>query len=165
LIDEAQLQAVEPDDSEEALFHLHHHAEDAAFVVANIRLPYLMGGVEFARLVCLRWPRIRIMVTLAGPNGRPCDLPRMARCLPRPFRALDLPMEIEQDVGCVPHAHSSTFDSRKAGSLQGPSVASSCRDRYLQMRRLRGSSSGVDAWLNCHHETCRSNDANPVPNE
>jgi len=105
LIEQAKLQAVETDDAEEALSYLHHHAEDVVFVVANIRYPYLMGGVEFARLVCLRWPWIRIIVTLAGPNDRPCDLPRTARCLPRPFRAVDLLMEIEQGVSRVPYAH------------------------------------------------------------
>jgi CheY-like chemotaxis protein len=99
LLEETDLQVVETSSAEEALDFLRGHADDVAFLFADIRLPCLMSGVDLARSVRLKWPWIRIMLTSGGPledgSGK---LPRDVRFTPKPWRALEVLMEAERAV-------------------------------------------------------------------
>jgi CheY-like chemotaxis protein len=56
LLEETDLEVVEEASGEEALHYLYHHAEEVAFLFADVRLPYLLSGVDLAHRVQLKWP-------------------------------------------------------------------------------------------------------------
>ena len=79
--------------------YLRHHAEEVAFLFADVRLPCLMTGVDLARTVRLKWPWVRTVLT----SGQPMDVefrdvPREVRLMPKPWRALEVLMEAERAV-------------------------------------------------------------------
>jgi CheY-like chemotaxis protein len=51
LLEEAEFEVVEVGSGEEALHYLYHHAEEVAFLFADVRLPYLLSGVDLAHRV------------------------------------------------------------------------------------------------------------------
>ena len=67
----------------------------AAFLFADIRLRR-MDGVELARIVKRDWPWIRVLVTSGNPGDRLGDLPRGAKYMQKPWRALDVLIEAER---------------------------------------------------------------------
>ena len=97
LIEETDLDVVEEDSAEGALAYLKRHAEEVALLFADIRL-HRMDGVELARIVQRDWPWIRVLVTSGNGGERVRDLPRGARFMPKPWRALDVLMEAERAV-------------------------------------------------------------------
>lgn len=96
LLEETDLAVVEADSAEEALHYLRRHAREVALVFADVRLPCLMDGVDLARVVSLTWPWIRVVVTSGGAGERLRDLPRDAKFLPKPWRALEILIEAER---------------------------------------------------------------------
>jgi CheY-like chemotaxis protein len=95
LIEETDLDVVEEDSAEGALAYLRRHAREVAFVFADIRLRR-MDGVELARIVKRDWPWIRVLVTSGNPGDRLGELPRGARYVQKPWRALDVLIEAER---------------------------------------------------------------------
>ena len=95
LIEETDLEVVEEDSAEGALAYLRRHAQEVAFVFADIRLRR-MDGVELARIVKRDWPWIRVLVTSGNPGDRLGELPRGARYVQKPWRALDVLIEAER---------------------------------------------------------------------
>ena len=95
LIEETDLDVVEEDSAEGALAYLRRHAQEVAFVFADIRLRR-MDGVELARIVKRDWPWIRVLVTSGNPGDRLGELPRGARYVQKPWRALDVLIEAER---------------------------------------------------------------------
>jgi CheY-like chemotaxis protein len=97
LLEETDLKVIETSSAEEALDYLRHHAEEVAFLFADVRLPCLMDGLDLVRTVRLKWPWVRTVLT----SGRPLeqqfvDVPRDVRFMPKPWRALDVLMEAEK---------------------------------------------------------------------
>lgn len=97
LLEETDLQVVETSSAEGALDFLHKHAEEVAFLFADVRLPCLMSGVDLARTVRIKWPWIRTVLTSGMPlNSAINDVPRDVRFMPKPWKALDVLMEAER---------------------------------------------------------------------
>ncbi|MCB5176623.1 MULTISPECIES: response regulator [Microvirga] len=97
LLEETDLQVTEASSAEEALDYLRHHAEDVAFLFADVRLPCLMNGVDLARTVRLKWPWVRTVLTSGQPLADTSeDMPRDVRFMPKPWRALEVLMEAER---------------------------------------------------------------------
>jgi DNA-binding NtrC family response regulator len=97
LLEETDLKVVETSSAEEALKYLHRHAEEVAFLFADVRLPYLMNGLDLVRTVSAEWPWVRTVLT----SGRPLDddmddVPRDVRFMQKPWRALEVLMEAEK---------------------------------------------------------------------
>ncbi|KAA2237949.1 response regulator [Salinarimonas soli] len=98
LMEETDLQVAEATSAEEALHILKTRADSVAFAFIDIRLPCLMDGVDLARTINIRWPWIRVLATSGDPGERLADLPRTARFVPKPWRALDVLIEAERAV-------------------------------------------------------------------
>lgn len=97
LLEETDLKVVETASAEEALNYLRDHAEDVAFLFADIRLPCLMNGVDLARTVRIKWPWVRTVLTSGlPPEEGITDVPRDVRFMPKPWRALEVLMEAER---------------------------------------------------------------------
>jgi CheY-like chemotaxis protein len=95
LIEETDLDVVEEDSAEAALAYLKDNAGSVALLFADIRLRR-MDGVELARIVKRDWPWIRVLVTSGNPGDRLGDLPRGAKYMQKPWRALDVLIEAER---------------------------------------------------------------------
>jgi CheY-like chemotaxis protein len=95
LIEETDLDVVEEDSAEAALAYLKGNAGSVALLFADIRLRR-MDGVELARIVERDWPWIRVLVTSGNPGDRLGDLPRGAKYMQKPWRALDVLIEAER---------------------------------------------------------------------
>ena len=95
LIEETDLDVVEEDSAEAALAFLKANARSVALLFADIRLRR-MDGVELARIVKRDWPWIRVLVTSGNPGDRLGDLPRGAKYMQKPWRALDVLSEAER---------------------------------------------------------------------
>ncbi len=97
LLEETDLQVVEAASAEEAMDYLRRHAEEVAFLFADVRLPCLMNGVDLARTVRLKWPWVRTVLTSGQPLDDESDsVPRDVRLMPKPWRALEVLMEAER---------------------------------------------------------------------
>lgn len=97
LLEETDLRVVETSSAEEALDYLRMHAEQVAFLFADVRLPCLMSGVDLARTVRDEWPWVRTVLTSGEPlEERFRDVPRNVRFMPKPWRALEVLMEAER---------------------------------------------------------------------
>jgi DNA-binding response OmpR family regulator len=98
VLEETEMKVVEATTAEEALHYLHDRADEVAFAFVDVRLPSRMDGVDLARNLGLKWPWIRVVVTSGNPGDRISDLPRNARYLPKPWRALDVLVEAERAI-------------------------------------------------------------------
>jgi CheY-like chemotaxis protein len=98
LLEESDLSVVETSSAEEALAYLRDHADDVAFLFADVRLPCLMSGVDLARTVGLKWPRIEMVLTSGAPieDDEVAKVPREVRYMPKPWRALEVLMAAER---------------------------------------------------------------------
>ncbi|MXQ09957.1 response regulator [Microvirga makkahensis] len=97
LLEETDLRVVETSSAEEALDFMRDHAEEVAFLFADIRLPCLMSGVDLARAVRIKWPWVRTVLTSGlAPEEGLGDVPRDVRFMPKPWRALEVLMEAER---------------------------------------------------------------------
>jgi DNA-binding NtrC family response regulator len=97
LLEETDLEVVETSSAEEALDYLRRHADEVAFLFADVRLPCLMDGVDLARAVRLKWPWVRTVLTSGQPLADVAmDMPREVRFMPKPWRALEVLMEAEK---------------------------------------------------------------------
>lgn len=110
LLEETDLKVVEASSGEEALHYLHHHGEKVALLFADVRLPCLMSGLDLARMVRLKWPWIRTVLTSGAPLEDDLDKPlRDVRFMPKPWRALDVLVEAEK---AAQTSRSNDFDHR-----------------------------------------------------
>ena len=97
LLEETDLKVIEASSAEEALDYLRRHAEEVAFLFADIRLPCLMDGLDLVRTVRLKWPWVRTVLTSGRPlDQQEADVPRDVRFMPKPWRALEVLMEAEK---------------------------------------------------------------------
>jgi CheY-like chemotaxis protein len=73
LLEETDLRVMEASSGEEALRYLHDHAGKVTLIFSEVKLRCHMGGVDLARLVRLRWPWIKTVLT---SDGSPCGRSR-----------------------------------------------------------------------------------------
>ncbi|MCG7391387.1 response regulator [Microvirga sp. ACRRW] len=104
LLEETDLRVVETSSAEEALDYLRTHADDVAFLFADVRLPCLMSGVDLARTVRIKWPWVRTVLTSGlYPDQGLTEVPREVRFMPKPWRALEVLMEAERAAQSYRH--------------------------------------------------------------
>ena len=90
MIEEAGVAAVAVDSVDAALDYLKEHADHVSAMFSDVRLKGPLNGVELAAFVAVRWPTIAICVTSGVALERPYRLPRNARFMPKPWKALEV---------------------------------------------------------------------------
>ena len=63
---------------------------------SDVRLKGALNGVELAAFVAVRWPDIAICVTSGVALERPYRLPKNARFMPKPWKALEVISFVEE---------------------------------------------------------------------
>lgn len=98
MLDDTILDVVACASAEEALAVLREHADSVAMLFTDIRLAGAVDGVQLACLASRSWPNVRLVVTSGGAGERVADLPRKAIYLDKPWRALDVLIQVDQAV-------------------------------------------------------------------
>jgi two-component system, response regulator PdtaR len=96
LIEESDLQVVELDSADAALAFLEDHAHEVVMVFTDVALPGKSDGVDLTLACAARWPHIRVLVTSGRVKLPRSGLPRTARFIPKPWRALDVLVAVEK---------------------------------------------------------------------
>jgi CheY-like chemotaxis protein len=120
LLEETDLRVVEASSGEEALHYLHDHAGEVMLIFSEVNLPCHMDGVDLARLVRLRWPWIRTILTSDAPLANDLDKAlRHVRFMQKPWLPLSVLMEAERAVqayhfgDAMLRGHTNTFTTAR----------------------------------------------------
>ena len=96
LLEEAGFETVEAPSADEALACLRENSSRITLLFTDVRLPSEQDGVDLAKIVHREWPWIRILITSGDHNARLRDMPKSARFMPKPWRALEVLVEAER---------------------------------------------------------------------
>jgi DNA-binding NtrC family response regulator len=109
LLEESDLDIIECESAEAALATMLVRGKDVTMIFADIRLPGVMDGVDLAREVKMRWPRLTVVVTSGNPGDRLEHLPPGVLYMPKPWQALNVLMVAERArLGQSPHVMQAT---------------------------------------------------------
>jgi CheY-like chemotaxis protein len=116
LLEETDLHVIEVSSGEEALHYLHHHAGEVVFIFSEVKLPCLMDGLDLARMVRLKWPWIRTVLTSDAPPADDLDKAlRQVRFMPKPW--LPLEVLVEADKAAQANHFEQAVPCRQTGAL------------------------------------------------
>lgn len=98
MLEETVLDVVACASAEEALGVLGEHADSVAMLFTDVQLAGAMDGVQLACLASRNWPNVRLVVTSGGAGNLAAGLPGEAVYLDKPWRALDVLVQVDQAV-------------------------------------------------------------------
>ena len=96
LLEEVGFETIEVASAEEALDSLRANASRVTLLFTSVQLRSARDGVDLARIVSREWPWIRILVTSGDARAGQRDLPKSAKFMPKPWRALEVLVEAER---------------------------------------------------------------------
>jgi DNA-binding NtrC family response regulator len=95
LLEESALDVIACESAEAALSVMQRRNGRVVLVFADVDLAGLIDGVDLARLVTMRWPGTKVIVTGAS-RARADRLPRDTAYVQKPWRGLDVLIAAEQ---------------------------------------------------------------------
>jgi CheY-like chemotaxis protein len=101
ILEEAGLEVVEVDSSEEAVNMLRVGAHEIVMIVVAMELPRFMNGARLATYA-EQWPWIRVVVT--SDDLQSADLPPPAVLLHNPWLPLDMLIQAEKAIAAASRA-------------------------------------------------------------
>ena len=96
LLEDEQLNVIECESAEAALAIMLIGGREVAMILADVRLPGAMDGVDLAWEVKLRWPLLPVILTSGFPCERVGDLPLGVAYMPKPWQPLNVLIAAEQ---------------------------------------------------------------------
>jgi CheY-like chemotaxis protein len=96
MLRESELQVMTCESAEAALAMMEARGGEVALVFADIKLAGVMDGVELAHSIVTRWPAARVIVTSGDTGERALKLPTGVAFIPKPWRSLELLLEVEK---------------------------------------------------------------------
>jgi two-component system, response regulator PdtaR len=81
---DAGYQVLEAANSREAMSIL-ESGVGVSVLFTDVNMPGELNGLELARVVHDRWPRVRLLVTSGGARTGPQDVPDDGRFIPKPY--------------------------------------------------------------------------------
>jgi CheY-like chemotaxis protein len=96
LLEEVGFATIEAASAEEALESLRENAPRVTLLFTDVELRSKQDGVDLARIVGREWPWIRILVTSGDAKAGLRDLPKSAKFMQKPWRALEVLVEAER---------------------------------------------------------------------
>jgi len=101
ILEEAGLEVVEVDSSEEAVNMLRVGAHEIVMIVVAMELPRFMNGARLATYA-QQWPWIRVVVT--SDDQQSADLPLPAVLMHNPWLPLDMLIQAEKAIAAASRA-------------------------------------------------------------
>ncbi|WP_082173252.1 response regulator [Methylobacterium platani] len=98
LLEETVLDVIACESGDEAVELLKAQGGNIAMVFTDVRLEGWMDGVDLARAVRSLWPGVHLVVTSGQGGGRVGDMPTDVVFLPKPWRALDVLVQVDHAV-------------------------------------------------------------------
>src|SRR5215475_7670573 len=102
LLDEGKFDTIECESAEAALATMLIRGRDIAMILADIRLPGVMDGIDLACEVKMRWPLLPVILTSGLPRDRLRDLPLGVDYIAKPWQPLSLLIAAEQALASGP---------------------------------------------------------------
>jgi len=96
LLEDEQLNVIECESAEAALAIMLIGGREVTMILADVRLPGAMDGVDLAWEVKLRWPLLPVILTSGFPCERVGDLPLGVAYIPKPWQPLNVLIAAEQ---------------------------------------------------------------------
>ena len=96
LLEDEQLNVIECESAEAALAIMLIGGREVTMILADVRLPGAMDGVDLAWEVKLRWPHLPVILTSGLPRERVGDLPLGVAYMPKPWQPLNVLIAAEQ---------------------------------------------------------------------
>ena len=101
LLEDERLDTIECESAEAALAILLIGGREVAMIFADVRLPGVMGGVDLAWEVKLRWPLLPMILTSGHPLVRIRELPPGVAYMPKPWQPLNVLIAAERVLSRV----------------------------------------------------------------
>lgn len=99
ILEESDVRVISCDSAEAAIRVMERVGDRAVFVLADVDLAGNMDGIDLACKLGDRWPNTRVVTTSGGCDKRRlAKLPKRTRHLEKPWRALDLIIELERAI-------------------------------------------------------------------
>jgi DNA-binding NtrC family response regulator len=96
LLEDEQLDAIECESAEAALAIMLMGERHISMLLADIRLPGVMDGIDLAWEIKLRWPLLPVILTSGLPREYVRQLPPGIAYMVKPFQPLDVLVIAEQ---------------------------------------------------------------------
>ena len=96
LLEDEQLNVIECESAEAALAIMLIGGREVTMILADVRLPGAMDGVDLAWEVKLRWPLLPVILTSVFPCECVGDLPLGVAYMPKPWQPLNVLIAAEQ---------------------------------------------------------------------
>ena len=96
LLEDEQLNVIECESAEAALAIMLIGGREVTMILADVRLPGAMDGVDLAWEVKLRWPLLPVILTSGLPRERVGELPLGVDYMPKPWQPLNVLIAAEQ---------------------------------------------------------------------
>jgi len=96
LLEDEQLNVIECESAEAALAIMLIGGREVTMILADVRLPGAMDGVDLAWEVKLRWPLLPVILTSGLPRERVGDLPLGVDYMPKPWQPLNVLIAAQQ---------------------------------------------------------------------
>ncbi|MGH6745355.1 response regulator receiver domain-containing protein [Novosphingobium sp. PhB55] len=94
-LEEAGYDVLEAGSADEALEILEAYSE-VLVLFTDIRMPGSLNGLELARIVHERWPKMKLLLTSGDTWPSENEIPDDGRFLPKPYRVETLRREIDE---------------------------------------------------------------------
>lgn len=99
ILEESDVKVFGCDSAEAAIEVMEKIGDRALFVLTDVDLAGTMDGVELARELSDRWPATHVVTTSGcSDQRRLARLPERSRHLEKPWRALDIIVELERAI-------------------------------------------------------------------
>lgn len=99
ILEESEVKVISCESAEAAVKVMERVGDQAVFVLTDVELAGPMDGVDLARKLGDRWPHTKVVTTSGNcDKKRLANLPRRTRHLEKPWRALDIIMELERAI-------------------------------------------------------------------
>jgi DNA-binding NtrC family response regulator len=96
LFEDEQVDTIECESAEAALATLLIGGREVAMIFADVRLRGVMDGIDLAREVKMRWPRLPVILTSGHPRDCVGELPPGVAYMPKPWQPLNVLIAAEQ---------------------------------------------------------------------
>jgi DNA-binding NtrC family response regulator len=96
VLEDGELDTIQCESAEAALATMLIRGRDVAMIFADVRLRGVMDGIDLAREVKMRWPRLSVDLTSGYPREYVRERPPGVAYIPKPWQPLNVLIAAEE---------------------------------------------------------------------